>query len=156
MAMGLNDPVPSGMIHDIGRHSGSSLQGMTPEQQLMQRAGDPLLVREFLSRQSTPEWSPGTTPPMSGEATIWLAHCILAQGSVELMSRPQTPKRYVAREPLLENSRSPSTFIPSVQDREGAMELGQSQPGKGRPAATGTVTAAATAALALAVVLLWM
>jgi hypothetical protein len=140
----------------MGRHSGSSLHDVTPEQQLMQRAGDPLLVREFLSRQSTPERAPGMAPPMSVEATIGLARCILAQGSVEPVNLPPTPKRYVAREPLLENSSVPSTFAPSVQEREGAMEIGQSQSGKCPPAATSTGAAARIAALALSFVLLWI
>jgi hypothetical protein len=154
--MGLNDSVPSGLIRDMGRHSGSSLHDVTPEQQLMQRAGDPLLVREFLSRQSTPEGAPGMEPPMSVEATIGLARYILAQGSLELVNFPPLPKRYAAREPLLENSRVPSTFTPSVQDREGAFEIGQSQSGKGAPAAALTGAAAVIGALALSFVLLWI
>jgi hypothetical protein len=153
--MGLNDPVPSGLIHDMGRHSSSSFHDVTPEQQLMQRAGDPLLVREFLARQSTPQLAPGRAPPMPGEATIRLARCILAQGSVELVNLPRPPARYVTREPLLENSRVPSTFIPSVEEREGAMELGQSQSIKSRPVVTVTVMAGVTVAVALTVVLLW-
>ena len=154
--MGLIDPVPSGLIHDMGRHSGASLHDATPEQQLMQRAGDPLLVREFLSRQSTPERAPGMAPQLSGEATIGLARCILAQGSVELVNLPETSERYVAHEPLLENSRVPSAFTPSVQEREGAIELGQSQPGNGAPAAALARADVVTAALTLAFGLLWI
>jgi hypothetical protein len=49
----------------------------------------------------------------------------------------------------------PSTFIPSVEEREGAMELGQSQSIKSRPVVTVTVMAGVTVAVALTVVLLW-
>jgi hypothetical protein len=138
----------------MGRYSGSRLHDVTPEEQLMQRAGDPLLVREFLSRQSTLEPVPGVAPPMSGEATIRLARCILAQGSVEHLSVGQASRRYGARDPLLENSQVPSAFIPSEQDREGVMELGQPQPGKETPAVAGPV--AVIMAMAVAAVLLWM
>lgn len=154
--MAQNDPVPCSLIHDMGRHSGSRLHDVTPELQLMQRAGDPLLVQEFLSRQPTLEPVPGVAPPMSGEATIRLARFILARGSVEHLIFGQESRRYGAREPLLENSQVPSAFIPSEQEREGAMELGQSPPGKDTPAAAVAGPVAVIAAMAFAAVLLWM
>ncbi len=153
--MARNDPVPSSLIHDMGRYSGSSPHDASPEQQLMQRAGDPLLVREFLSREPNVKPMPGVAP-MPGEATIRLARCILAQGSVEQLNLAQAPKRYVAREPLLESSRTPLAFTPSAKEREGAIELGQPHSTRGSPTEAMAGPAAVIAGLAFATVLLWM
>ena len=150
--MGQNDSGEGELIRDIGRHADISGHGLTREQQLMERAGDPLVVREFLSRQEHFGQVLQTALPMSGEATITLARRVLS-GGPELQNRTQAPKRYDGREALFESSVVPAPFEPSATDRQDAMELGPSTP-EAMTVTSDPGLAGLTGALALTAVLL--
>jgi hypothetical protein len=141
------------LIRDIGKHWGEDT--LTREQQLMQRSGDPLLVREFLLHQATPGYTPTFGPPKSGAELVLIPGVSLG-GGVERPNLPETSKRYADRSSLLESSVRPCAFEPSVQEREGAMELELSTRHSTPPSTSLSGMGAAAGGAALIVALLWL
>lgn len=152
MAMGQNDSGEGELIRDIGRHADISGHGITREQQLMERADDPLMVREFLARQEGFGQVMQTARPMSREATITLARRVLYGGGPEHRFLTKAPRRYEDRESLLESSVIPAPFEPSAKDYQDAMELGPSTP-EAMTVTSGPDLAGLTKALVLTAVL---
>ena len=145
----------SDLIRDIGR-SGTTQGGTeTKEHRLMRAAGDPLAVREIMSRLECSDPPPQAAAPMSGEATITLARSILMHGSLDQAHWPQGRMRYDAREALPEDSSPPSAFAPSARDREEALDL-DAPSAQAQPAALLSGQLAVLGGLALLVILLWL
>jgi hypothetical protein len=145
----------SDLIRDIGRSGTTQGGAETNEHRLMRAAGDPLAVREIMSRLESSGPLPQAAAPMSGEATITLARSILMHGSLDQAHWPQGRMRYDAREALPEDSSPPSAFAPSARDREEALDL-EAPSAQAQPAALLSGQHAVLGGLALFVILLWL
>ena len=120
------------LIRDFGRRRNWRTEGATCEVRLMECAGDPLLVWEFLSRREDPDGPPGVLPHLPAEATIALARGMSARGTLEQVSLPGSAKHYALGGPSFADAHTPLPFEPSGEDRVYALDLGFSREVRGK------------------------
>jgi hypothetical protein len=115
-------------LRDIGQSGSRQLAGDDREDELMRLADDPLMIRNFLSRQEAMSPKPPVLPGgLSAGAALQL------QKSSDNRRTQSLKAMYEQRERKLDPSLVPEIFAPSSEDREQAIaNLNLALPGKPR------------------------
>lgn len=110
------------LIRDVSRSSGLSAGTLTLEQELMQLAHDPVLVRAFIRRKSAGRSIAGAAPAVSGKAAIALVEVSVAHGARRDAISPSALRQYEDRYGVLESSVFPSEFLAKAVDYREALD----------------------------------
>ena len=141
------------LIRDIGKECVHRRAGLTCEQELMQRSGDPLLVWDFLARHGPLPSLRMEGQRLADEPTIVLASKNSPGGAPAM---PVVSRRYDEHDPQWRNSFAPSPFEPSVHDRECAINSGVRQVRAAAPPTRMLRGGAIAAGVAFIVALIWL
>jgi hypothetical protein len=111
------------LIHDVSRSSQLTAGTLTSEQELMQLAHDPVLVRAFIRRKSTGTSSAGGgVPAVSVDAAIALAEVSVAQGARRDRISPSGLRQYEDWYGVPESSIFPTEFLATAEDSREALD----------------------------------
>ena len=149
-------PPHAELIRDIGKECVNRRAGLTCEQELMQRSGDPLLVWDFLARHGPLPSLRMEGQRLAGEPTIVLASKTPPGAAPATPVLPPVSRRYDEHDPQWRDSLAPSPFEPSVHDRECAINSGLRQVRAAAPLTQMLRGGAIAAGVAFSVALIWL